>query len=73
MTPIVRSVSRQGGTPHSRKKCRDDASIQRKKFGNQTMPAGSQSPNSTLIVVNDFFHCRFTSCGREATKAAAGD
>ena len=29
---------------------REDASIQRKKLGNQTMRAGSQSPNSTRTV-----------------------
>src|SRR4051812_29684028 len=47
MTPIVLAVSAQGGTPQAMKKWRDAPSIQRKKFGNQTMPAGSQSPNST--------------------------
>jgi hypothetical protein len=50
ITPSAASVSCHGGTPHSTKKCRDAASIQRKKFGNQTMRAGSQSPNSTFTV-----------------------
>ena len=50
ITPRVFSVSCQGGTPHSMKKWREAASIQRKKLGNQTMRAGSQSPNSTRCV-----------------------
>jgi hypothetical protein len=44
------SVSCQDGTPHCTKKWRDAASIQRKKLGNHTMRAGSQSPNSTRWV-----------------------
>eukprot|EP01022_Parablepharisma_sp_SALTPOND_P035227 TRINITY_DN945_c0_g1_i1.p1 TRINITY_DN945_c0_g1~~TRINITY_DN945_c0_g1_i1.p1 ORF type:complete len:1221 (+),score=475.85 TRINITY_DN945_c0_g1_i1:429-4091(+) len=47
MMPRVFSVSRQGGTPHWWKKLREAASYQRKKLGKYTMPAGSQSPNST--------------------------
>jgi len=46
----VFSVSCQGGTPQLTKKWREAASIQRKKLGNQTMPAGSQSPNSTWTL-----------------------
>src|SRR5450830_565647 len=48
MMPWLFSVSRQAGTPQVRKKLRDEASYQRKKLGKKTMPAGSQSPNSTL-------------------------
>jgi hypothetical protein len=42
---MVLAVSCHGGTPHCTKKLREAASIQRKKLGNQTMRAGSQSPN----------------------------
>src|SRR4051812_17976100 len=46
-TPVAASSCDHGGTPHTVKKLREAASFQRKKFGNHTMPAGSQSPNST--------------------------
>ena len=45
--PRVFFVSRQGGTPHCLKKFSEDASIHFEKFGKNTMPAGSQSPNIT--------------------------
>ncbi len=47
--PVVFSSSFQIGTPQAMKKRLEPASNQRKKLGNQTMPAGSQSPNSTWI------------------------
>ncbi len=49
MMPVVFFSSRQGGTPQSMKKCSEAASIHFEKLGKNTMPAGSQSPNCTLI------------------------
>jgi hypothetical protein len=49
MMPVVFFSSRQGGTPQSMKKCNEAASIHFEKLGKNTMPAGSQSPNCTLI------------------------
>ena len=48
MMPVVLTSSRQVGTPHWTKKFSDAASIHFEKFGKNTIPAGSQSPNITL-------------------------
>ena len=48
--PRVRSSSRHGGTPHCVKNASEALSIQREKFGKNTMPAGSQSPKLTWTV-----------------------
>jgi len=48
MMPVVLASSRQGGTPQLMKKFSDEASIHFEKFGKNTMPAGSQSPNITF-------------------------
>ena len=45
--PVVLTNSRQGWTPHFTKKLSEEASIHFEKFGKNTMPAGSQSPNIT--------------------------
>ena len=48
--PRVFSSSRQGGTPHCMKNDSEAVSIQREKFGKNTMPAGSQSPKATVTM-----------------------